>query len=284
MDFILNFINNLTTNQIIADIIVIILILIEITSRILKNKIKAKYKNQQVKIGEFEEAEKLSITYYRQYQWIDIFRLFSFLIGFVLIIAVLNIQAWSVLAIAAGAFILTLREMILSFIAFFYIITLYKTGDDIQIENALGEIIRINPLYVAVAGKDEDGEYNGKLHRIPNFNFIGKNVELQDLKTDDYRRIVLKTIYSNDIFKDSFSVWLEKVKAHLEEKLPKRELGRVGNYKGYTGIKYKLNFDYGDKGEIICKISFVARHPYQIEFKENIIEFIESLKKEKKEN
>ncbi len=284
MNVIIDFINNLTTNQIIADIIVVVLIIIEITSRILKNKIKAKYKNRKVKIEEFEEVEKLSITYYRQYQWIDIFRLFSFLIGFILIIAILNIEAWSVLAIAAGAFILTLREMILSFISFFYILTLYKTGDDIQIENALGEIIRVNPLYVAVAGKDEDGEYNGKLHRIPNFLFIGKNVELQDLKTDDYRRIVLKTVYLNEIFEDSFSVWLSKVKNHLEEKLPKRELDRVGNYKGYTGIKYKLNFDYGDKGEIICKISFVARYPYQIEFKENIIEFIESLKKNKKDN
>lgn len=284
MNFILDFLNSLTTNQIIADIIVVVLIIIEITSRILKNKIKAKYKNRKVKIEEFEEVEKLSITYYRQYQWIDIFRLFSFLIGFILIIAILNIEAWSVLAIAAGAFILTLREMILSFISFFYILTLYKTGDDIQIENALGEIIRVNPLYVAVAGKDEDGEYNGKLHRIPNFLFIGKNVELQDLKTDDYRRIVLKTVYLNEIFEDSFSVWLSKVKNHLEEKLPKRELDRVGNYKGYTGIKYKLNFDYGDKGEIICKISFVARYPYQIEFKENIIEFIESLKKNKKDN
>ncbi len=132
-----------------------------------------------------------------------------------------------------------------------------------------------------MSGKDEDGEYNGKLHRIPNFSFIGQKVELQDLKTDDYRRVVLKSIYINDDFTDSFSVWLEKLRLFLDEKLPQRHLGKVGNYKGYTGTKYKVNFDYNEKGEVVVRISFVAHYPQNIELKEAIIEFIESLKNKK---
>ncbi|MFA7285956.1 MAG: hypothetical protein WC011_03915 [Candidatus Paceibacterota bacterium] len=283
LESIKQFIENLTTTQIIVDIIILTMIIVEITARILKRNIKEKFKKEKRNIEEFEEIEKVSIAYYKQYQWIDIFRLFSLLIGFVFIIITLNIQALNILAVVAGAIIIILREFIFSFFSFFYLISIYRTGDDIKIEETLGEILRINPLYIALAGKDEDGEYNGKLHRIPNFTFIGKNVELQDLKTDDYRRVVLKGIYNIESFDDPFSVWIEKLRNFLDEKLPQRHIGRVGNYKGYTGIKYKLNFDYGEKGEIICRISFVARHPYNIKLKEEIIEFIESLRKIKTE-
>lgn len=273
------FIKTLHTNDLVIYIVIVLMIIIEVTSRLLKRRIKSKYKSEKKSLEEFGEIEKISIAYYRQYQWLDIFRLFSILTGIIIILVAFNIEALNILAVVAGTIIIVLREFIFSFISFFYLITIYKTGDDIKIDGTLGEIFRITPLYVALSGKDEDGEYNGKLHRIPNFTFIGQKVELQDLKTDDYRRVVLKSIYERELFADPFHVWLEKVRNFLDDKLPQRHIGRVGNYKGYTGTKYKLNFDYGEDGEVIVRISYVAHYPQNIELKEKIIEFIEGLRK-----
>jgi hypothetical protein len=277
------FIKTLTTNNIVIYLAIILMILVEFAARFLKSRIKIKFKKEKKAIEEFGEIEKVSIIYYKQYQWIDIVRLFSILVGMSVIMIAFNIQALNILAVVAGTLIIVLREFIFSFIAFFYLISLYKAGDDIKVNDTLGEVFRITPLYVALSGKDEDGEYNGKLHRIPNFIFIGQQVELQDLKTDDYRRVVLQGFYSRTIFEDSFDIWLDKIREFLDEKLPQRHLGRVGNYKGYTGTKYKLNFDYGEKGDIVLRISFVARYPRNTELKEEIIEFIESLKKSEAE-
>jgi hypothetical protein len=277
----MEFIKNLETSQLVAYIVIILLIVIQLSAGVFKRKIKEKFKTEKKNIEEFGEIEKVSMAYYKQHQWIDVIRLFSFVLGTIIILIAFDIKALNILAVVAGTLIIVLREFIFSFISFFYLISVYKTGDDIKIDGTLGEIFRIKPLYTALSGKDEDGEYNGKLHRIPNFSFIGQKVELQNLKTDDYRRVVLKSIYINDDFADSFSVWLEKLRLFLDEKLPQRHLGKVGNYKGYTGTKYKVNFDYNEKGEVVVRISFVARYPHNVELKETIIEFIESLKTKK---
>lgn len=255
------------------------LLVIEVYLRIAKRKLKVKYKYNKDKVEDFEDMEKIWIEYYKKNQNLFVFRVVSIFIAIAIILISFDVNAFNLLAVVAGATIIIFRDYIFSFITFFYIISIYKIGDDVKTDTILGEILRINPLYVAIAGKDEDGEYNGKLHRIPNSIFITQKIEAQELKADDYRRVMLTAIYSRDKFEDNFNTWLTKVKSFLEETLPSRTLERVGHFKGYLGVKYKLNFDYNDKGDTVVRISFIARPPKNIELKEKIIEYVETLRR-----
>ena len=265
-----------------ASIIYVILsfICLEIFLYFSKQNLRRKYKYNKNKVEDFEDMEKIWIGYYKKTQSLFITRIIALIVGISIIFISSDIKALNILAIIAGTIIIVLRDYIFSFITFFYIISIYKIGDDIKSDTILGEILRINPLYVAIAGKDDDGEYNGKLHRIPNSIFITQKIEMQELKTDDYRRVLLTVIYARDKFKDSFNLWLIQMKNFLEETLPARNLERVGHFKGYLGVKYKLNYDYNDKGDVVVRISFIARPPKNVELKEKIVEYIESLRNE----
>ena len=255
------------------------LLIVEVYLRIAKKKLKIKYKYNKDKVEDFEDMEKIWIEYYKKIQNLFVMRVVAIFIAIAIVLTSFDVNAFNLLAVIAGTIIIVLRDYIFSFITFFYIISIYKIGDDVRTETILGEILRINPLYVAIAGKEEDGEYNGKLHRIPNSVFITQKIEAQELKADDYRRVMLTAIYSQDKFEDNFNAWLTKIKNFLEETLPSRTLERVGHFKGYLGVKYKLNFDYNDKGDTVVRISFIARPPRNIELKEKIIEYIETLRK-----
>ena len=76
----------------------------------------------------------------------------------------------------------------------------------------------------------------------------------------------------------SFNDFTLQVETYLDNLLPRRQMTKVGYFRGYAGVRYKLNFDYNDKGEIVVKISFIARSQKAVEFKESIICFIEELK------
>lgn len=260
--------------------VILSFICLEIFLYFSKQNLRRKYKYNKNKVEDFEDMEKIWIEYYKKTQQLFITRIVALILGITIIFISSDIKALNILAIIAGTIIIVLRDYIFSFITFFYIISIYKIGDDIRNETILGEILRINPLYVAIAGKDDDGEYNGKLHRIPNSIFITQKIEMQELKTDDYRRVLLTVIYTRDKFKDSFNLWLIQAKNFLEETLPARNLERVGHFKGYLGVKYKLNYDYNDKGDVVVRISFIARPPKNVELKEKIVEYIESLREE----
>ncbi len=276
----ITFLENLSLSNMLVIGVVILLIIFEIFLRLKKKTIRTKYKYNKKRVEDFEDMEKVWIEYYREDQKIFSSRILGILFVLAIIIISLDIKTFSVLAIVAGTIIIVLRDYIFSFISFFYVISIYKIGDDIRNNEILGEIVRINPLYVAIAGKDEDGEYNGKLHRIPNMFFASGRTEIQELKNDDYRRVVLNVVYTREKFEDNFENWLAKVRAFLEEHLPSRTWERVGHFKGYLGLKYKLNYDYNDRGEVVVRISFIARPPKNVEQKEKILEFIESLRRD----
>jgi hypothetical protein len=132
---------------------------------------------------------------------------------------------------------------------------------------------------VSVAGKDTYGDFNGILHRIPNSKFITEIVERQEIKDNNYKCVNLQAIYSNELFEDTFSVWLTNLKKYLDGALTKRSLKDVGNYKTYAGIKYKLFYNYNEDGEIVISISFISRIKNAALRKEEIIEYIESTRR-----
>ena len=86
-------------------------------------------------------------------------------------------------------------------------------------------------------------------------------------------------VYNHTAFPDSFPAWKEKVQNFLDESLPKQTLKSVGNFKSFVGTKYQIRFNYNDKGEVTAKISYIAKPPKTSEYKEQIISYIESLRK-----
>jgi hypothetical protein len=261
----------------------LIFFIIELLLRNLKAKKRKEFETKKVNIESVEEIEDLSIEHYKQLQYIDVLRFVIIIIGIIAILGAYNVQAFNILAVATGAFILALRESFTSLVAYFYILSNFKLGDDIRVNTFLGEIVRVKPLYTAIAGKDENGEYNSKLHHIPNFMFLSQIVEQQQLKSDDYRKVSLSVLYDGELFSDNFDSWIGKIEKFLEELLPKRALTKVGYFKGYAGIRYKMNFDYNDASKVVLKISFIVRSNKALEQKESIIRFVESLKKPKVE-
>jgi hypothetical protein len=178
---------------------------------------------------------------------------------------------YSSLGVMTGIYIIQLINV--------YVLANYDIGDDVKIGVVLGEIVRIRPLMTSIAGKDKQGDFDGGLHHIPNSKFITETVERQEIKNNNYRRVTLQALYSNEFFVEEFSSWLTNLKKYLDETLVKRSLKDVGNYKSYVGIKYKLHYDYDDDGNIVISISFIARTKNAALRKEEIIEYIESTRR-----
>jgi hypothetical protein len=262
--------------------IILFILIVEMALRSSKRKISSEYKNSTEKTERFGDIEEATIRFYRRNQHIDIARVASVVIGLVLTSVVFNVQALNILVVATGAFILILRDPLTSLVAYFYIISIYEIGDDVRVDNKfLGEIVRLKPFYVGLAGKDDNGDHNGKLTYVPNHTFLNTIIEEQELKTDDYRRVVMQTFYTQGSFTSLFPEWIAGLRAYLDELLPvKKTMGSVGNYKGYVGLRYKLRFDYTEKGDISVTISFVSKPQKIANYKESIIEFIESKRKE----
>lgn len=264
---------------IIIAIIIIALILTDLILVSIKSKIKIKFDTKKSTLNDLQDIEKESIQYYLSIEKIAIYRFAIYFITISIILLAFNIQAFSVFAIATGAIIVTLRDLITSFISYFYVMAQYEIGNDLRVEGILGEVVRIRPLYTGLAGKDDNGDYNGKLHLIPNFMLSQKIVERQELKTDQYRRVQLTFLFKKEEHTISYADWVKNLKDKLNELLPHRGLRQVGNYKGYAGVKYKLSYDYDDKGCVIARLSFISKPGKDItERKELIIEYLESIK------
>lgn len=265
--------------------IIAFLIICELILRFSKRKISQEYKTSVEVTERFGDIEGASLTYYRMNQHIDIARVIVISLGISALIFVFNVQAFSVLAVATGAFILVLREPISSFIAYFYVISVYDIGDDIRVKGFLGEIVRQRPLYTALAGKDDNGDYNGKLTLIPNSVLMNDVVEEQELKVDAYRRVSMPVYYIHNTFHEAYPEWNKKFREFLDGILPIRKtVGGVGNYKGYVGLRYKTRTDYTEKGDILITLSFISKPEKIANYKQQIVEYIESTRKHEVEN
>ena len=254
-------------------------IIFEIAVRSYKEKLKNEYRDKKESIHSSEEAEKVSLEHFNKLQNIDITRIGVSILLLVIILSVADVRTFSFLAVAIGAIIITLRDYVISFVSYVYVLANFDIGDDVKIMSALGGIVRIRPLTVSIAGKDAYGDFNGILHHIPNSKFVTEVVERREIKDHNYRLVTLEALYSNELFADTFSVWLVNLKKHLDTALTKRSLKDVGNYKTYAGIKYKLYYDYNEDGDIVISISFISRTKNAVHRKEEIIEYIESTRR-----
>lgn len=270
----------MSTNNILFIITVILLIgVFQLVTAIYKRKIKKEFNKKKLILEKFEDVEKESIDFYSRNQSIDLFRFISYFIIIAASLLIFNVQAFSVFAIAVGAFIVILKDPIISTVSYIFLVSQYDIGNDIRVNGVLGEVVRIKIFYLGLAGKDEMGEYNGKFFVIPNHLFFQSIVERQELKTSDYTRVVLNFIFKREDYDKNFKDWLTNFRQMLDELLPYRSLKKVGNYKSYAGVKYKLNYSYNDSGEILIKLSFITKPgDPAVDRKEEIIDFIESSK------
>lgn len=268
------------SHSVIYAIVFCVYILFEFFIRTYKSILKKEYHNKKELIHSSEEAERVSLQHFNTLQTIDITRIIVLVLVIGIFLSIADIRTFSFLAVTVGAIIISLRDYIISLISYIYVLANFDIGDDIKVMLVLGEIVRIRPLTTSIAGKDKHGDFNGILHHIPNSKFITEIVERQEIKNNNYRCVTLEALYSNEFFKESFSVWLSNLKQYLEKTLSKRSLKDVGNYKSYAGIQYKIHYDYNEDGNIGVSISFISRTKNAALRKEEIIQFIETTRRE----
>ncbi|MFM2414433.1 MAG: hypothetical protein RI911_126 [Candidatus Parcubacteria bacterium] len=262
-------------------LLLFVLVCCEVSLRYAKRRLKLEFESSKDSASNARDVEQISLQYNKRVQVIDLVRL-GIIFFFILIGSLLyDVQAFSYLLLALGALIIAMRETVNSLLGYFFVLTHYDIGDDVRVNGSLGEIVRIKPVLTSLAGKDDNGEYNGKLIHIPNYFFLNSLVERQELRTDNYRRVLIQAVYNSESFGPSFEQWLDTVKGFLDDFLPMRKLEHVGNYRGFAGTRYKINYDYDEDGEILVKISFVADPSKALARKEKIVSFIESLRIQK---
>ena len=255
-----------------------LLIISEIALWSLRKYHASKFAALRNKLEDANAVEQASLAYYRKRNILGIVRIGIIL--FLVLIGVLfyDIQAFSFLAVALGAIVINQKDSINSLFAYFYIVSNYRVGDDVKVGTTLGEIVQMSSLQTTLAGKEESGEYSGKRITVPNFQFMNQAIEVQELKTTTYRRVVIRAVYTRDSYTVDFSTFVEKVRGFLKEFLPKRNLSQVGNFRSYVNTQFRINFDYNDDGDIIVRIGFISRPHDILDRKEQIIEFIESMR------
>lgn len=270
----------LSSQKIYFVIFVLILILpFHIATAFYKRWVKNRYDKIRSKLETLEDIEKKSIDYYSKNQAVDIFRFVIYFLIIAVSMLLFGFQGFSVLAVAVGTFILILKEPIVSMISYLFLVPQYPIGSDIKISGVIGEVVRIKMFYTGLAGKEDNGEYNGKFYVIPNHLFFQSIVERQEIKSEHYRTIFMTFLYKKEEHPKLFKDWVYDFRTKLDELLPMRNLSEVGNYKSYAGVKYKLNYDYNDNGFVQVKLSFIAKPgKAAINKKEEIIDYIESCK------
>ena len=190
---------------------------------------------------------------------------------------------FSFFAIWVWAIIITFKEIILSFFGYFYVSTKYKIWENLVFlewwNYVRGEIIYINALNIWLVGKDQNGESNGQLFRIPNHKFFFENIKQENIWITKYKKEQIELIYSKEFFDISFDEFIEKITLHLDETLPKRTMNNVGYYKSFIGYKYKMRFEY-DEDMVIIKIIFIIRPKNLFNVEKRLFSLVESLRSE----
>ena len=273
-------------NTIIASIFIISFIIIDYYFRKkinkLRDNINAKLSEQEEDFEDLDTIEQeLYIDYYKEKNILNLIR-FSILFWWIIFIILFKVPwVFSFLAIAVWAIIITFKELLLSFFAFFYISTHYKIWDNIllwDVHNIMRwEIVYINILNIWLIWKNEYWEHNWQFYTIPNFKIILDNVKKEELSINKYKKEEIDIYFNNEIFKINFDDFLSELKTFLDSILVKRNIHNVWNYKTYIWYRYKLRYRY-EKEYTIVKLNFIEKAKTWLEIQEKIAKFIEAQK------
>lgn len=88
---------------------------------------------------------------------------------------------------------------------YFYFLAQYRVGDTIKIGTlAQGEIMFIEPLYIAIAEKNDDADHTGRLHIVTNKNVWDNPITRVTLSLKSYAKHVLRIAYVPEVCEYSF--------------------------------------------------------------------------------
>jgi hypothetical protein len=258
-------------------VIVGLLVLAELGIRYVRARRRQAFEHEKRTAANARELEGITLEHNRRNQLLGVFRLVAYIAALFLIILAYDIQAFSYFVLGVGAILVILRESVSSFVAYFYILAIYDVGDDIKIGDTLGEISRIAPLYTSLVGKEESGEYNGKLTLVPNYLFLQQKTERQELKTTNFRRASILWTYDREHARISFAESVHELRAFLDELLPMRSAEEIGFFRNYAGRRYRLGLDFNAEGKPTVRVAFVAHPDDSSALREKIIGYLEDM-------
>ena len=257
-------------------IIIFLLLLVELGIRYLQRRQKFEFNSLKFSIKSARDLESLTLEHNKKNQFLGIVRLCAVIVTIFLSILLYDIQAFSFFLIGVGAVVVVMRESVSSLIAYFYILIVFDVGDDIKIGESLGEIGKISPLYTSLIGKEENGEYNGKLILVPNYLFLQQRAEKQELKTTNYRRTSILWTLNREHSNASFPEVVQNVRAFLDELLPVRNVEEIGFFRNYAGRRYRLGLDFNTQGFPTVRVAFIAHPDDSSALREKVIAFLEA--------
>ncbi len=255
--------------------LILLLLGAEIAVRYVRRQRRLAFLAAKQEAANARELEGITLSYNRANQVLGVLRLSAYVCAAFLAILFYDIKAFSYLVIGVGAILVILRESVSSLVAYVYILVVYDVGDDIRISDTLGEIARIAPFYTSIVGKEESGEYNGKLTLVPNYLFLQQKTERQELKTTNFRRAAILWTYDREHMRTPFMEIVGELRLFLDELLPVRGAQEVGFFRSYAGRRYRLGLDFNAEGKPTIRVAFVAHPDDAGALREKIIAFLE---------
>jgi hypothetical protein len=276
-------IEKFTDREIFYATVFFLLVVQEILVRIALGGVKSEYRKQTEKLTDPRELEEVSLQYYGKRQRIAVARIIGLSVIILAVAVYFDWQAGAVLALPVAAILIAFREPLVSFFTYFYVLSHFKIGDDIRINDIYGEVLSIAPTRTLIQTKDSDGEFTGRATEIPNYLFSTQPVSKQEAKLDTHRLVRLKiplVEFPTDL---SFETLISKLKEFLDELLPLRSARNVGHFRSLAGVRYKIDYEYHpEKGHLMIHLSFVSHPSHLVDRKEQIIAFIEAARLGKK--
>lgn len=260
--------------------LIVFLILQYIIAKKFKSYLEKKYKY----ISSDDPWSTNYMLYYKKNQIFDLVRL-TLLVGVVAyVLSVYNAGFFSVFAIWVWALVLTFQSIILSFGLYFYFLSQYRVWDTIRVGTlAQGEIMYIEPLYMAIAEKNDDADHTGKLHILSNKTVWENAIVRVKLSLKSYSKYVIRLSYSPESFDISFAEFVDKIQSFLDLELPRPPKKAYKHYQSYVWFTYKLDFEPGEvrnHGQVMhIDIGFIAMLIDLPTYKRHIMSYADSLRR-----
>lgn len=260
--------------------VIMIGLIIEVVSRAIKSRMKNSMFSKYDNSTDQKHAEYY-LNYYRKIQIIDVIRALSVIAILFVIMTFKSGSSFSFLAVGLGALIITLKDFILSILAFFFVLRQYHIWDTIGVGDMQGQIIYIRIFSIGILWKNEDGENTGRMFVIPGHKLITESIRKEDLNADSIRKEIIKIPYKTKDFVLEFSEFLTTLEKYLGDILPTLSKKNCGNFQTYIGYKYKLDIDYLEDKCIIITVGVVGKWENNVANKKKIIWYVESFRQEK---
>lgn len=265
-------------NHLFVLVLLACVVTIELFLSVYLTNLRLKFTNAQKTLTEEALIEKMSVEYYSKKQRAIMTRTLVFSAAILLSVLYYDVRAFSFFAVALGAIIVTFKETVVSMLSYFHILRNYHVGDDIKVNGVRGEILNIRPTQTTLIGKEDNGEYNGKITIVQNYQFAVYSVERQEMKSHSYLMASITVPFESELFSVSFKDFISSLRSFLDGMLPSRGMNSVGYYRSYSGVRYKINYSYDKDARIMINISFVSKPRRISDRKEKIISFVESMK------